>query len=238
MVPKSRIEKMAYTPFYNELKWSLVSFAVMILVMLWILWKSLAQTIRKFVGIIKSDRQPTFSRRLPESRKDELGDIARAYNMLLDTIKSSYDELESKVEQRTVELAHAKQLAEKATARKSEHLTNISHELRTPLNGITGSLELLRNTQMNEQQADLRNTAYTCAKSLLSIINNLLDFSRIEADQIELNLASNPLLKVVDEAMLTIQSNVINKPVELKTVVADNIPESCIFDPILSLIHI
>ncbi|WFB46663.1 two component system sensor kinase [Vibrio coralliilyticus] len=232
MVPKSRIEKMAYTPFYNELKWSLVSFAVMILVMLWILWKSLAQTIRKFVGIIKSDRQPTFSRRLPESRKDELGDIARAYNMLLDTIKSSYDELESKVEQRTVELAHAKQLAEKATARKSEHLTNISHELRTPLNGITGSLELLRNTQMNEQQADLRNTAYTCAKSLLSIINNLLDFSRIEADQIELNLASNPLLKVVDEAMLTIQSNVINKPVELKTVVADNIPESCIFDPI------
>ncbi|MBN3491984.1 two component system sensor kinase [Vibrio neptunius] len=232
MVPKLRIERIAYTPFYSELKWSLISFAVMILVMLWILWKSLAETIRNFVGIIKSDRQPTFARRLPESRKDELGDIARAYNMLLDTIKSSYDELESKVEQRTVELAHAKQLAEKATARKSEHLTNISHELRTPLNGITGSLELLRNTQMNEQQADLRNTAYTCAKSLLSIINNLLDFSRIEADQIELNLANNPLLKVVDEAMLTIQSNVVNKPIELKTLVADNVPESCTFDPI------
>ena len=64
--------------------------------------------------------------------------------MLLDTIKSSYDELESKVELRTVELAHAKQVAEKATATESEHLTNISHEIRTPLNGITGSLELLQ----------------------------------------------------------------------------------------------
>ncbi|MCF4176106.1 HAMP domain-containing protein [Vibrio sp. McD22-P3] len=63
------------------------------------LWKSLAQTIRKFVCIIKSDRQPTFSKHLPESGKDELGDIARAYNMLLDTIKSNYDALKPKVEQ-------------------------------------------------------------------------------------------------------------------------------------------
>ncbi|MDN3609998.1 two component system sensor kinase [Vibrio ostreicida] len=230
MIPKSRIEKRAFAPFFNELKWSLFSFAIMILLMLLILWKSLAETIRNFVSIIKSDVQPTFSRRLPESRKDELGDIARAYNMLLDTIKTSYDDLESKVEQRTVELAHAKQVAEKATARKSEHLTNISHELRTPLNGITGALELLRNTELTTQQADLRNTAYTCAKSLLGIINNLLDFSRIEADQIDLNLQNNLLLKVVDEAMLTIQSNLVNKPVELKTIVTDTIPESSTFD--------
>ena len=232
LIPKSTIEMLAYAPFYNELKWSLVSFVIMAVVMLGILWKSLAKTIRNFVAIINSDQQPTFARRLPESRKDELGDIARAYNMLLDTIKSSYDELESKVERRTVELAHAKQIAEKATARKSEHLTNISHEIRTPLNGITGSLELLRNTQMTEQQADLRNTAYTCAKSLLSIINNLLDFSRIEADQIELNISDSSLLKVVDEAMLTIQSNVIDKPIKLKTIVSNTIPETCAFDPI------
>ncbi|GLT19979.1 histidine kinase [Vibrio zhanjiangensis] len=232
LIPKSKIEKLAYAPFYNELKWSLVSFGLMTIIMLVILRKSLAKPIRNFVDIINGDRQPTFERRLPESRKDELGDIARAYNMLLDTIKLSYDELESKVEQRTIELAHAKQVAEKATARKSEHLTNISHEIRTPLNGITGSLELLRNTHMTEQQADLRNTAYTCAKSLLSIINNLLDFSRIEADQIELAISDNPLLKVVDEAMLTIQSYVVDKPIKLKTIVSANVPETCSFDPI------
>ena len=118
LIPKSTIEKLAYAPFYNELKWSLVSFGLMTIIMLVILRKSLANPIRSFVDIINSDRQPTFDRRLSESRKDELGDIARAYNMLLDTIKLSYDELESKVELRTVELAHAKQVAEKATARK------------------------------------------------------------------------------------------------------------------------
>ncbi|MCG7490154.1 two component system sensor kinase [Vibrio sp. Of14-4] len=232
LIPKSKIEKLAYAPFYNELKWSLVSFGLMTIIMLVILRKSLANPIRSFVDIINSDRQPTFDRRLSESRKDELGDIARAYNMLLDTIKLSYDELESKVELRTVELAHAKQVAEKATARKSEHLTNISHEIRTPLNGIIGSLELLRNTILSDQQADLRNTAYTCAKSLLSIINNLLDFSRIEADQIELNISDNPLLKIVDEAMLTIQSYIIDKPIQLKTIVSSNTPETSSFDPI------
>ncbi|MBU2898928.1 two component system sensor kinase [Vibrio hepatarius] len=232
LIPRSKIEKLAYAPFYNELKWSLVSFGLMAIIMLVILRKSLANPIRRFVDIINSDRQPTFDRRLSESRKDELGDIARAYNMLLDTIKSSYDELESKVELRTVELAHAKQVAEKATARKSEHLTNISHEIRTPLNGIIGSLELLRNTILTDQQADLRNTAYTCAKSLLSIINNLLDFSRIEADQIELNISDNPLLKIVDEAMLTIQSYIIDKPIQLKTIVSSNTPETSSFDPI------
>ncbi|MCF4176107.1 histidine kinase dimerization/phospho-acceptor domain-containing protein [Vibrio sp. McD22-P3] len=66
-------------------------------------------------------------------------------------------------------------------------------------------LELLRNTQMNEQQDDLRNTVYTCAQSPLSIISNLLNFSRIEADQVEFNLASNLLLKVLDEAKFTKQ---------------------------------
>lgn len=232
LIPKSKIKKLAYAPFYNELKYSLVCFGLMTIIMLIILRQSLAKPIRNFVSIINSDRQPTFERRLPESRKDELGDISRAYNMLIDTIKLSYDELESKVEQRTIELAHAKQAAEKATARKSEHLTNISHEIRTPLNGITGSLELLHNTQMTEYQADLINTAYTCAKSLLSIINNLLDFSRIEADQIELIISDNSLLKVVDEAMLTIQSYIVNKPIKLKTIVNANVPETCSFDPI------
>ncbi|HGJ5881575.1 MAG TPA: two component system sensor kinase [Arsenophonus nasoniae] len=230
LIPKARIKQIAYTPFVHELKWSLLSFAIMTIVMLWILWQYLAKPIRHFVNIIKQDVQPTFSRRLPESRKDELGDIARAYNALLDTIKHSYDELENKVAMRTIELTEAKQLAERATARKSEHLTTISHELRTPLNGITGSLELLQTTPLSEKQANLRNTAYTCAKSLLSIINNILDFSRIEADQVELNLRRYPILKIVDDAMVTIQPHLIDKPVKLHCIVNNDVPESSNLD--------
>ena len=230
LIPKARIKQIAYNPFVHELKWSLLSFVIMTIVMLWILWQYLAKPIRHFVNIIKQDVQPTFSRRLPESRKDELGDIARAYNALLDTIKHSYDELENKVAMRTIELTEAKQLAERATARKSEHLTTISHELRTPLNGITGSLELLQNTLLSEKQANLRNTAYTCAKSLLSIINNILDFSRIEADQVELNLRRYPILKIVDDAMVTIQPHLVDKPVKLHCIVNNDVPESSNLD--------
>ncbi|NRD74535.1 two component system sensor kinase [Shewanella sp. VB17] len=232
LISKDFLQDMALMPFFTELPWSLLSLAVMAFVLLNVLRINLAKPIGHFVNIINSDIQPTFERRLPEERNDELGQIARAYNHLLDTVKENYDVLEKKVEQRTHQLAIATQDAEKANERKTEHLTNISHEIRTPLNGITGSLELLRNTQLNTKQMDLRDTAYNCANSLLAIINNLLDFSRIEADQIELNYQRYPVMKLADNAMLTIQNRVVNKPISLQCIIHANVPETTRLDPL------
>ena len=232
LISKDFLQDMALMPFFSELPWSLLSLSIMAFILLNVLRINLAKPVRHFVNIINTDSQPTFKRRLPEERDDELGQIARAYNHLLDTVKENYDVLEKKVEQRTRELSIATKEAEKANERKTEHLTNISHEIRTPLNGITGSLELLCNTQLSTKQMDLRDTAYHCANSLLAIINNLLDFSRIEADQIELHYQSYPVMKLADNAMITIQNRVVNKPISLQCIISANVPEKTRLDPL------
>ena len=78
--------------------------------------------------------------------------------------------------------------AEEAAKAKSLFLANMSHEIRTPLNGILGFLELLKTTELDEEQMEYINTITASSQSLLEIINNILDISKIESDKVELEL--------------------------------------------------
>ncbi len=161
---------------------------------------------------------------MPENRQDELGRIAHAYNLLLDTLHTQYNNLENTVAERTQELTLAKLQAEQANRRKSRHLTTISHELRTPLSGALGALELLQMTPMSDKQSRLANTASQCTLSLLAIINNLLDFSRIESVKLSLHVEETALLPLLDQAMHTIQGPGQRKGLALKTFVGHKVP--------------
>lgn len=95
--------------------------------------------------------------------------------------------LEIKVEERTQELATAKKAAEAASKAKSEFLSNMSHELRTPLNGILGYTQILqRDNSLKLQQKEEINIIYQCGTHLLTLINDILDLSKIEAGKMEL----------------------------------------------------
>ena len=102
-------------------------------------------------------------------------------------------ELETKVEERTKELteinkklAEAKSEAEQANSAKSEFLANMSHEIRTPMNAVLGYTELLSSTVVEQTQKDYINSIKSSAKSLLTLINGILDLSKIEAGKFEL----------------------------------------------------
>ncbi len=232
LISNDYVKNVALAPILSELPWALISLFVMLVILLMALRYHVAKPLGHFVDIITNDIQDTLDRRLPASSTKELDQIATAYNRLLDTIKENYNNLEKEIERRTLELGIAKLKAEKATERKTEHLTSISHEIRTPLNGINGSLELLGHTALSVKQKDLVETAYNCGNSLLSIINNLLDFSRIEADQIQLNKQITSILTIIDDAMCTVSARATHKQIKLQCFLSKNVPEEARFDPV------
>ncbi|KWN58216.1 hybrid sensor histidine kinase/response regulator [Burkholderia ubonensis] len=210
--------------------WTLIAQLLLIVVVYVTLQRQLGRPLRHIVDTIDAQRKGDLGRRLSADRQDELGRIARAYNMLLGTVNAYYKTLENKVRERTRELAEAKRIAESANHRKSEHIASISHELRTPLNGIAGALTLLARSPLQPEQQELVRMAQQSSGYLLGIVNNVLDFSRIEAGQLELAPERTDLLPLLDQAMLTIHIRAQEKHLRLSTVVASNVPRRIVLD--------
>lgn len=113
------------------------------------------------------------------------------------------------------ELRRAKELADKASESKSQFLANMSHEIRTPMNGVLGMLELVRRTQLTEQQSGYINNATLAAKSLLGILNDILDFSKISAGKMTLDPVEFSVEELLRQLAVILAGNHGQKPVEI-----------------------
>lgn len=224
LYPTGGVMRHALGIVIGQLPFALAALLVLAVMLFGLLHRHLARPLWDFIDIINKTESTPQSARLPNNRQDELGSIAHAYNRLLDSLSAQHDNLENTVAERTQALIAAKQQAEQANNRKSSHLTTISHELRTPLSGALGALELLQMTNMSDKQSRLTETARLCTLSLLDIINNLLDFTRIESGHISLHVEKNALLPLLDRAMHTIQGPGQSKGLTLRTFVAEQVP--------------
>ncbi|MEM9484464.1 MAG: ATP-binding protein [Cyanobacteria bacterium P01_F01_bin.116] len=121
------------------------------------------------------------------TRKDEVGQLAMSFKDMAAQLQNSFGLLEQRVQERTQELAVAKEAADQASQAKSEFLANMSHELRTPLNGILGYAQILlrSNTLVLKDQKSI-GIIERCGNHLLTLINDILDLSKIEARKLEL----------------------------------------------------
>jgi len=139
-------------------------------------------------------------------------------------IRRINESLEQRVAERTEELQQAKTAAESANRAKSEFLANMSHEIRTPMNGVIGMTQLLETTTLTPEQTDYVRALHLSGKSLMSIINDILDLSKIEARKIKLESAEFGLLQGIKD-VVTMHTQVIHeKGIDLDLNLAGDIP--------------
>ncbi|NEP01599.1 MAG: response regulator [Symploca sp. SIO2E9] len=190
-------QKEAFTPAQRLARGILLiglSSVALLLIGVYVLSQRITRPILLITNAASQIAIGDFKHRTQFTSNDEIGILAKAFNRMAQQLDDSFkalenanQDLEIRVQERTVELATAKEVAEVANRAKSQFIAQMSHDLRTPLNSILGYAKLLKNaSNLNPPQIKGLTTIERSGNHLLTLINDILDFSKVEARKMDL----------------------------------------------------
>jgi signal transduction histidine kinase/DNA-binding response OmpR family regulator len=244
--PKSVLADLAFSGARMVLLLGLLALLLQGLVLYWVMRRQVDMPLSHLLSATRRLEAGDYQVSLDLRREDEFGVLGQAFNKMAGRVRErdralaqSARELEGRVQQRTGELEEAKDAAlqaareaERANRSKSAFLANMSHEIRTPMNAILGFTDILTGLVQDRQQRAYLKSIQTSGKSLLTLINDILDLSKVEAGRLELIYSAVNLPELCAEMETLFSQKLSEKNLEFVLDIDPGLPAALIVDEV------